>query len=102
MNFNTLLCRLSLESSDFVNDHDIVEINCFQTDHNKDTLRIIKTRFKCRECEIAYTPSINGIAEPINNNLKTMIKVSYDYHSFERFRRKCILISRFKKIQILV
>lgn len=98
MNFNTLLCRLGLEPSDFANEHDVVEANCSQTDQIKDTLRITKTRFKCRECEITYTPSINGIAESINNNLKTMIKVSYDYHKFERFRRKCILINRYKKI----
>lgn len=40
----------------------------------------------------------NGIAESINNNLKTIIKVSYGYHNFERFRKRCMLISRYKKI----
>ena len=36
----------------------------------------------------------NGIAESINNNLMTIIKVAYGYHSFDRFRRRSILISR--------
>jgi len=40
----------------------------------------------------------NGIAESINNNLKTLIKVSYGYHNFERFRKRAMLISRYKKI----
>lgn len=40
----------------------------------------------------------NGIAESINNNLKTIIKVSYGYHNFERFRKRAIFISQYKKI----
>ena len=40
----------------------------------------------------------NGIAEAINNNTQTLRKVSYGYHSFERFRKRCMLISRYKKI----
>lgn len=40
----------------------------------------------------------NSIAESINNNLSTIIKVSYGYHSFERFRKRAMLISRYKKI----
>ena len=34
----------------------------------------------------------NAIAESINNQLKTIIKVSYGYHNFERFRKRAMLI----------
>lgn len=47
--------------SAYINDHDIVEINCRQNDHITDTLRIIKTRFKCRDCHITFTPKLSGI-----------------------------------------
>lgn len=40
----------------------------------------------------------NSIAESINNNISTIIKVSYGYHNFERFRKRALLISRYKKI----
>lgn len=111
MNFNTLLCRLGLQPSDFINedreviktddgfiyevrqrtdiricpkcgsvsvyihDHDIVEINCCETDQIKDTLRIIKTRFKCRDCGTTYTPPINDIVtkSQISNQTKQLI-----------------------------
>ena len=40
----------------------------------------------------------NGIAESINNQLKTIIKVSYGYHNFDRFRKRALLIISYKKI----
>ena len=55
-----------------IQDHDIVEINCSETDQIKDTLRIIKTRFKCRDCGITYTPSISGI--DIKNQISKQTK----------------------------
>jgi len=39
----------------------------------------------------------NGISESINNQLKTIIKVSYGYHNFNRFRRKAMMIKTYKK-----
>ena len=39
--------------------------------------------------EIHYT---NAIAESLNNQLKTIIKVAYGYKNFERFRKKALLI----------
>ena len=39
----------------------------------------------------------NGIAESQNNNLKTIIKVAYGYHNFERFRKRALLINSYKK-----
>ena len=45
----------------YINDHDVVEINCSETDQIKDILRIIKVRFKCKDCGVTYTPVIKGI-----------------------------------------
>lgn len=40
----------------------------------------------------------NSVAESINNSISTIIKFSNGYKDFERFRKRCILISRYKKI----
>lgn len=50
-------------------------MNCSETDQIKDTLRIIKTRFKCRDCKITYTPKIDGIDDKslISNQTKQLI-----------------------------
>lgn len=97
MNFNTILIRLSIDESNFINqpinqvktengfiyevsqrtdvrvcprcgnvnayihDYDYIEIKCSETDQIKDTLRIKKVRFKCKDCRITYTPKIKGI-----------------------------------------
>lgn len=42
---------------------------------------------------IRYT---NGIAESINNHLKTIIKTSYGFHNFDRFRKKAMLVITYK------
>ena len=42
---------------------------------------------------VRYT---NGIAESINNHLKTIIKTAYGYHNFERFRKRAMLIITYK------
>ena len=39
----------------------------------------------------------NGIAECINNNIKTVIKLSYGYRNFQRFRKRCLLMYRYNK-----
>lgn len=40
----------------------------------------------------------NGVAESINNNLKTTLKNAYGYHNTDRFRRRALIINRYKKI----
>ena len=40
----------------------------------------------------------NSIAESINNNISTIVKVSYGYGNFKRYRKRIMLISRYKKI----
>ena len=39
----------------------------------------------------------NGIAESINNHLKTIIKTAYGYHNFIRFRKRAMMILTYKK-----
>ena len=43
----------------------------------------------------------NGIAEAINNLIKTIVKVSYGYQNFDRFRKRIMLIYTYKKSGIL-
>lgn len=44
-----------------IKDYDYVEINCSETNHITDTVRIKKVRFKCKGCKITFTPDIKGI-----------------------------------------
>lgn len=53
----------------------------------------IANGFNKRQTEIRYT---NGIAEGLNNQLKTIIKSAYGYHNFERFRKRSMLIMTYK------
>lgn len=50
---------------------------------------------------LAYSQSnrrfSNSIAESINNHIETIIRVSYGYHNFERFRKRVLLIRTYKK-----
>lgn len=39
----------------------------------------------------------NAIAESLNNHLKTILKISYGCHNFERFRKRALLISTYSK-----
>ena len=85
-----------------IQDHDIVEINCSETDQIKDTLRIIKTRFKCVDCGITYTPKINGIDDNslISNQTKQLILGDFTkIMSFAEIGRR-YSVSSMKVIQI--
>ena len=39
----------------------------------------------------------NSVAENINNHIKTLIKISYGYRNFDRFRKRMLIISSYKK-----
>lgn len=39
----------------------------------------------------------NGRMECMNNHLKTIVKKAYGYGNFDRFRRRCLLLLRYKK-----
>lgn len=41
-----------------------------------------------------YKNISNSIAESTNNQIKTLIKVAYGYHNFERFRKRVLLLLR--------
>lgn len=44
---------------------------------------------------IGFKNISNSIAECINNQIKTLIKVAYGYNLFERFRKRILLLLRF-------
>lgn len=69
------ICPYCKSNNVIIHDHDTVEINCSETDHIKDILRIIKVRFKCKDCHKTYTPKINGIDQysKISNQSRDMI-----------------------------
>ena len=115
MNFNTILYRLGMDPSNFINeynepikipdgfiyevrqrtdvrvcpycgcveasinDHDIVEINCSETDQIKDILRIKKVRFKCKGCNKTYTPAIAGIGRYSKTSNQTLNMIIRDF-----------------------
>lgn len=54
----------------------------------------IANAFTVGNKEIRYT---NAIAECLNNQLKTIIKSAYGYHNFERFRKRAMLITTYRK-----
>ena len=39
----------------------------------------------------------NGVAETINNHIKSITKAAYGYQNFERFRKRCMLILTYAK-----
>ena len=39
----------------------------------------------------------NGIAENMNNHIATIIKISYGYCNYERFRKRVLLICKYNK-----
>lgn len=41
----------------------------------------------------------NALAENMNNHIKTIIKSTYGYQNFERFRKRCLLMLRYNKCQ---
>lgn len=122
MDFNTLLLRLGIDSSCFVNrlnepiktdegfiyeveqeckerlcpfcnstdviihDHDTIEINCCETDHIKDVLRIRKSRLKCKSCKKSFTPEIRGIDRYSSTSKQTLDMILKDFHKLISFK----------------
>jgi transposase len=41
----------------------------------------------------------NGVAETINNHIKSITKAAYGFQNFERFRKRCMLILTYAKPQ---
>lgn len=115
MNFNTLLYRLGVDPSNFINEDDepirtkdgfiyevkqkadnrrcpycnsdnvtikgyfTTEINCSETGHIKDILRIKKVRFKCKDCNKSFMPPIAGIERYSKLSNQTMNMIYKDF-----------------------
>ena len=79
------ICPNCGSSKAYINDHDTVEINCSETDQIKDTLRIVKSRFKCLNCGITYTPLINGIDLNSHTSRQTVQLIVNDFTKIMSF-----------------
>ena len=62
-----------------IQDYTYVEINCSETDHIKDILRIKKVRFKCCNCNKTYTMPINGIDRYDRTSNQTIKMIVNDF-----------------------
>ena len=64
-----------------INDYDYVEINCSETNHITDTVRIKKVRFKCKDCNKSFTPKLKGIHpySKMSSQTREMIVRDFSY-----------------------
>lgn len=62
-----------------VHDHDIVNINCSETDQITDILRIRKARLKCSSCGKTHTPEIRGIEKYSKTSNQTLNLIYGDF-----------------------
>ncbi len=69
-----------------INDYDWIEINCSETDQIRDTLRIRKVRFKCRDCNKTFTPPLSGIERYARTSLHTINMIVKDFFKKMTFR----------------
>lgn len=80
-------CPYCKSKDTIINDHDIIEINCSETDQIKDTLRIRKTRFKCKRCHKTFTPDIKGIDRYSKTSDQTVCMILNDFHKPITFKQ---------------
>ncbi len=69
-----------------INDYDWIEINCSETDQIRDTLRIRKVRFKCRDCNKTFAPPLVGIERYAKTSLHTINMIVKDFFKKMTFR----------------
>ena len=62
-----------------IKDHYYTEINCSETDQIKDTLRIKKVRFKCKNCGKTFSPEIRGIERYSKTSAQTIEMIIRDF-----------------------
>ena len=122
MNFNTILLRFGLDPDDFINEliepiksgnvfiynirqktdfrhcpycnHDDAYINDYDYVEINESDNEIGNCLAKNQTSKVYS---NGIAEAINNELKTITKNAYGYHCFDRLRRRALIIQSSKK-----
>lgn len=63
----------------YIHTYRYTDINCSETDHIKDVLRIKKIRFKCRKCNKTFTPSIDGIRRSAVISSQTISMICSDF-----------------------
>ncbi len=80
-------------------------INQLKRTLNKDPVRVGET-YRAWKVEIANAITVkdldgerlsNGLAEGLNNSIKTLIKDANGYQNFERFRKRILLVLNKKK-----
>lgn len=81
-------------------------IELLEADGDEDLKRVAETYRKykvgiinCLDKKSRGFRYTTGIAECVNNHIKTIIKMSYGCLNFARFRKRVLLISRFNKMQ---
>mgnify|MGYP003298449457 CR=1 FL=1 len=81
-------------------------IQLLEAEADENLLRVAKTyqQFKyeivnCLDKKSRNFRYTTGIAECINNHIKTLIKICYGCLNFKRFRNRILLISRYNKIK---
>ena len=81
-------------------------IDLLKVDMDKDLIRVAETYEKykvgiinCLDKKSRGFRYTTGIAECVNNHIKTIIKMCYGCMNFERFRKRVLLISRHNKME---
>ena len=78
-------CPYCNGSDVIIHDHDIIEINCAQTDQIKEILRIRKVRLLCKQCHKTFTPDISGIRRHSRICEKTKKMIVNDFFKMMSF-----------------
>lgn len=79
------ICPYCKSGNVVINDYRYSEINCSETDYIKDILRIKKVRFKCKECEKTFTPTLNGLNRNASMSSQTLDMIVKDFTKMESF-----------------
>lgn len=80
------ICPHCRSKNVIINDYDVVEINCSETDQIKDILRVKKVRFKCKDCNKTYTPNIKGIPRYSKTSSQTLHMILNDFTKLMTFK----------------
>ena len=81
-------------------------INLLQIDQDEELCRVADTYKKnkvgiinCLDKKTRSFRYTTGIAENINNHIKTLIKICYGCINFERFRKRVLILSRYNEMK---
>ena len=74
-------CPVCHSNDAYIHSFRISEINCSETNHITDTLRVKKVRFKCRQCGKTFTPPLHGIEPYAKTSNQTLQLIFNDFGS---------------------